>query len=256
MKPINLLSSEDAVSDVVDFVTILGIMLLAISIISVAGFPMIQKAQEGNHIENTIQSFIVMGDNLDKIVSGQAPSQSVEMKIYGDTISIITNSVKVSMINITLINETSYTYSFERPLGVIEADFDDVSIAYENTGVWAKYNSGTTIMLSKPDFIQSNDSFLIPVTTIVGSSSIGGQGLMRIVAKEMSGDLQSYKNITSIRIRVNSSYNDGWHSKFLNRPGWHNSANFKEKNFDSPGINVYILHKLINVGLAVVEQAI
>jgi len=64
MKPINLLSSEDGVSDVVDFVTILGIMLLAISIISVAGFPMIQKAQEANHIENTVQSFRRNGREL------------------------------------------------------------------------------------------------------------------------------------------------------------------------------------------------
>lgn len=243
MKPINFLSSEDAVSEVVDFVTILGIMLLSISIISVAGFPMIQKAQEANHIENTIQSFIVMGENLNKVVSGQAPSQSVELKMYDDTISIIQDSVRESKINITL----NSSESFEGSLGVIEADFDDVSIAYENTGVWVKYNSGKTIMLSKPNFIESNDSLFIPVTTIVGSSSIGGQGLMRIVAKETYGDLYSYKNITSVLIRINSSYNDGWNTKFLNGTGWKNSSpNVMEKNFSSP-INVYILRKLINV---------
>ncbi len=248
MKPINFLSSEEAVSEVVDFVIILGIMLLAISIISVAGFPMIQKAQEANHIENTIQSFIVMGENLNKVVSGQAPSQSVELKMYDDTISIIQDSVQVSKINITLINKSLYSESFEGQLGVIEADFDDVTIAYENTGVWARYNSGKTIMLSKPDFIQSNDSLFIPVTTIVGSSSIGGQGLMRIVAKETYGDLYSYTNITSIRIRIDSSYNDGWNTKFLNGTDWNNSyPNVMEKNFSSPGINVYILRKLINV---------
>jgi len=64
-----------------------------------------------------------MGENLNKVVSGQAPSQSVEMKMYDDTISIIQNSVQDSNINITLINTTLYRYYFNGALGMIEADF-------------------------------------------------------------------------------------------------------------------------------------
>ena len=91
------LSSEDAVSEVIDFVTILGILVLSIGLIGVAGYPILKNAQEGNQIENTKQSFIVLAENMNKVVLGQAPSQSVELKMYGGTLSVTGSST----INIT-----------------------------------------------------------------------------------------------------------------------------------------------------------
>ncbi len=253
MRIINLLSSEDAVSEVVDFVTLLGILVLSIGMIGVAGYPLLKSAQEGNHIENTKQSFIVMGENLNKVVLGQAPSQNVEFKMYGEMLSVISASSRTSSINInlTVYNGTSTSnisyISYEYDLGVIEAEFDTAIVGYENSGTWVNYSSGGTIMLSKPVFVISNDSMYIPVTTISGSASIGGTGLVHMVAKEISSDFVHTPNVSSVKILVNSSYAQGWQQRFLKETTiFYPSELFMVRAFNPP-VNVYIQRKVINV---------
>jgi hypothetical protein len=255
MKIIKLLSSDDAVSEVVDFVTILGILTLSIGILGVAGYPIIKNAQEANHIENTRQSFTVLAENINKVVMGQAPSQSVELKMYGDMLSVISASTRTSTINIALIRDAG-NVSFEYDLGAIEAKFDTAIIGYENTGTWINYTSGGTIMISKPDFVISNDSMYIPVTTIgistKGSSSMGGTGLVRVVAEEKWSELNSVSDVKSIRIIVNSSYTGGWQQRFLKETNsWtvlFSGQLIMGQDFNPP-VNVYIQRKLIDVSI-------
>ncbi len=235
MKIIKLLSSEDAVSEVVDFVTVLGILTLSIGIIGVAGYPMVKNAQEANHIENTRQSFVVLADNINKVMAGQAPSQNVELKMYGESLSVIQAAARTSTINITLVRDPGNggNVSYKYDLGAIEAEFDTAIIGYENTGAWINYSSGATIMISKPDFIIGNDSVYIPVATIGGSASTGGTGLVHLVAKEVaSDDLIVTPNVKSIKIVVNSTYNEGWQQRDFNPP-----------------VNVYIQRKYIKVNI-------
>src|SRR5659263_220972 len=101
------LSSEDAVSEVVDFVTILGLLVLSIGLIGMAGYPIVENAQETNHIENTRQSFIVLANNINKVVMGQAPSQNVELKMYGGSLSVTGSSTINITANVTNISTGS-----------------------------------------------------------------------------------------------------------------------------------------------------
>lgn len=246
---IKFLCSEDAVSEVVDFVTILGILVLSMGVIAVAGYPVVKSAQETNHIENTMQSFVVLTENINKVVLGRAPSQNVELKMYGGGISVLSSSARTSTINITLIRDEG-NVSFEYDLGAIEIRFDTAIIGYENTGAWINYTSGGTVMISKPELVIENHSVYIPVITVSGSSSVGGHGLVRVIAEERWSDLNHTSNVTSIRIMVNSSYTEGWQQRFLNETNsW--SVLFPNmlimgKSFDQP-VDVYIQRKLISV---------
>lgn len=256
MKKITFLSTEDAVSEVVDFVTILGILVLAMAVIGIAGYPILKNAQEARHIENTRQSFIVLSESINKVISGQAPSQSVELKLYGDELSVILNSSKRSSMNITLINGTGGTNSWEYDLGVIEAKFDNVIIGYENTGVWANYSKGGTLIVSEPDFVINNDSMFIPVALIgtgtEGSSSTGGTGLVRVIAQGRTSDLIQISNVTSVRVLVSGSFTQGWQNKYFNETkGWselYPGQSMMVRNFIQP-INVFIQRKLVEVSI-------
>lgn len=246
---INFLISEDAVTEVVDYVTILGILVLSIGLIGVTGYPILKNAQNSNHITNTKQSFTVLAEYINNVVKGQAPSKSVELKLYGEGLSIIPASARNSTINITLYNgSTNISYQYD--LGVIEAQFDTAIIGYENTGTWINYSSGSTIMLSKPDIVISNYSVYIPVTTVSGSASVVGSGLVHVVATEIGSSLVSVPNITKISIIVNSSYTVGWQQRFLKET---NSWTIRVpgtlimgQDFNQP-VNVYIQRKIINV---------
>jgi hypothetical protein len=218
MKTIKLLSSEDAVSEVVDFVTILGILMLSIGIIGVAGYPIVKNAQEANYIENTRQSFIMLAENVNKVVMGQAPLQSVELKMYGGSLSVTGNSI----INITATVDgiENTPLMDEGRMRSIESTVGDTTIAYEGTGVWAKYPDGNTILVNKPLITNQSNVLVIPVVKIYGHSSIGGSGMSSVMVYGVP-NIEFHPNVNNITVRIiNSSYQDGWKNYFNTTLHW------------------------------------
>lgn len=244
MKTIKLLSSEDAVSEVVDFVTILGLLVLSIGIIGVAGYPIVKNAQEANHIENTKQSFIVLANNVNKVVIGEAPSQSVELKMYGGSLSVTGSSsinITANSTNITTGNITRIVL-VDRQMRSIESTVGDTYVAYEGTGVWAKYPNGNTILVSKPLITNQSKVLIIPVVTIFGASSMGGSGMSRVTAKGVPS-VVFYKNVSNIIVTINSTYSKGWENYFGNVMAWSFCISGEcTAKLDTKNIDVYILN--------------
>ncbi|MBP1910092.1 DUF7289 family protein [Methanolobus bombayensis] len=211
----SLFQTEDAVSEVVDFSITLGVMLLAIAVIALAGYPMVQHMKETGHMENIRQSFSVLTPNVNKIVFGKAPSQSVELKMYGGT-TYVTGS---SYMNISMEhwNESSSfleTTSYERQLRMIENQYEDTSVAYENTGAWVKYPQGKALMISKPAFAYDNHSLVIPMATITGSKGTSGSGLIRVIADGGQLAVETYTNVSKVEITMSSEYYEAWEKYF------------------------------------------
>ncbi len=215
------LLSEDAVSEVVDYVTILGILVISIGIIGVAGYPMVKNAQEANYIENTKQSFIVLADNVNKVVLGQAPSQNVELKLYGGTLSA--NGSSTITVNFTIYNQSNNppydNITIYQQMRSIESTVGDTVIAYQGTGVWARYPNGYTLMVSKPLIANLSNMLVIPAVYISGTDSVGGSGMSRVVVDGVPGII-FYKNASNITVTVNSSYTGNY-----NTGGWANYLN-------------------------------
>ncbi len=217
MKIIKLLNSEEAVSEVVDFVTILGIMVVFIGLIGVVGYPLVKTAQEVNYVESTRQSYAVLAANINKVVLGQTPSQEVELKLYGGSLSITGNS----LMNITA-NSTNISGYIERIILVnntqmrtIESVVGETAIAYEGTGVWIKYPNGNTLLVYKPLITNQSNVLVIPVVSINGTASTGGSGMSRVIVKGRTPHITYYNNVSDIRVRINSSYADGWGKSFF-----------------------------------------
>lgn len=242
MKIIKLLNSEDAVSEVVDFVTILGIMVVFIGLIGVVGYPLVKTAQEVNYIESTRQSYAVLASSINKVVLGQTPSQSVELKVYGGSLSITGNS----LINITAINSSgNRTILVNSTMRTIESVVGEAKIAYEGTGVWIKYPNGNTLLVYKPLITNQSNVLVIPVVSINGTASTGGSGMSRVTVKG-SPSVIYYKNVSDIKVRINSSYADGWEKSFFTSiMNWTICTNKADctAELDTPdNIDVYILN--------------
>jgi hypothetical protein len=205
------LKSSSAVTEVLDFVTILGILMLSFSVMGLVGYPALKNAQEMRYIENTIQSFIVMAENINKVAFGEAPSQSVEIKMYGGTLGINGSS----MINITANGTTLY----QGPMGSIENSIGDTQVAYEGTGVWIKNPNGVISLASKPFFTYQDNVLIVPIVFMNGLSSTGGVGMSRIiVCSDMpcSPRLLFFGNASNITITITSKYASGWENYFKN----------------------------------------
>lgn len=212
----NILKDDGAVSEMVDYSIILSIIILATAIIVVAGVPMLEHMQETQHTENIKQSFQVLAPNVNKVVFGNAPAQSVELKMYGGSLSVIKNNyINISMQTWNNSASSFETVSFGKQMGNIENDFQGTLISYENSGIWAKYSSGDAIMLAEPRFTYANNVLVIPDASISGASSISGSGLVRVTADAGRRSIESYQNISQINITITSDYFKAW-EKFLN----------------------------------------
>jgi hypothetical protein len=211
-------SSEDAVSEMVDFSIILSIMLLATGIIVVAGVPLLENTQNMQHTENIRQGFEVLALNLNKVVQGNAPSQSVEMKMYGGSLSVTGDSYMD--IDLKVWNSSANAFETQSPGGkmkmrMIENSFQDTTISYENTGLWAKYSTGQSVMVSEPRFTYANNVLVIPIAKIGGSTSISGSGLVRVTADSERKTVKAYENVSQVNITVTSEYFEAW-GRYLN----------------------------------------
>lgn len=212
----NFTRSDDAVSEMVDYSIILSIILLATGIIVVAGVPMMEHMQETQHTENIKQSFQVMALNINKVVFGNAPSQSVELKMYGGALSVTGNSQIDITMQIWNSSAGSFNSSFYgKQMRKIENDFHDTAIGYENTGVWAKYDSGEAIMVSEPRFTCANNVLVIPDGSVSGTDSISGSGLVRVTTDAGRRSIESYENVSHINISIRSDYFEAW-ERYLN----------------------------------------
>jgi hypothetical protein len=209
--------SEDAVSEMVDFSIILSIMLLATGIIVVAGAPLLENTQKMQHTENIRQGFEVLALNMNKVVQGNAPSQSVEMKMYGGYLSVAGDNY--ISIDLQVWNSSANDFEIQPAVGSriknIENSFQDTTISYENTGVWAKYSTGQSVMVSEPRFTYANDVLVIPIAKIDGITSISGSGLVRVTADSGRKTVEAYENVSQVNITVTSEYFEAW-GRYLN----------------------------------------
>ncbi|AKB85755.1 hypothetical protein [Methanococcoides methylutens] len=250
----NIFDSESAVSEVVDVVLILGIMLIAITVISVAGFPALQNMQDSGHQENIRQSFIVLGENVNKVVFNLAPSQSVELKMYGGSIGVIGDS-KLNL-SVQTWNETSLDKEYEgAPTGQLmelRNEREGTSISYENTAVWAKYQTGQPIMVREPQFVFDGNTLIIPFVPIQTGGSTSGEGLIRIITDSLTSEIYSYQNVSAVNISVTSPYYIAW-DNYLNETlemqttlNTTSSTVDAHKDYDE-NIDVYVLKSTVSM---------
>lgn len=214
----NLTRSDAAVSEVVDYSIILGIIILATGIIIVAGVPMLEDMQDARHSENIGQSFEVLALNMNKVVFGNAPSQSVELKMYGGALSVAGDNYM--SIDIQVWNSSANAYEIQSAVGLeikdIENSYHNTNISYENTGVWAKYEDGGSVMISEPRFTYANNVMVIPIAKIDGRESLSGSGLVSVTADGGGRRIYRYENVSQMNISVTSDYFEAW-GRYLNK---------------------------------------
>ncbi len=235
---INLfLKSRDAVSEVMDYVIILGIIILSLSAIGLGGYPILKNAQKNSNIENAKHGFIALANELNKVALGQAPSRSMELNIQEGRLSVTGNST----INISAINSTGDLVTLvDGQMRSIEYSVGDAVIAYEGTGVWIRYPSGGTLNLYRPVLSYQDNVLVIPVVKINGASSIAGTGTSRITANGMPG-ISVFSNVSNLTLTISSDYLAGWMAYYRDALPWdYCSAN--ECFLNRSDVDAYILN--------------
>lgn len=210
--------SDEAVSEIVGYLFIFGIVMSAISIVYVNAFPVLQRSQDQSYLANVDQSFRVLSFNINRIMTSGPPSQSIEVKLKDSTISVLGKSnLNVAWRNDSLQNDTTGAMT----LLTVEHLFSDRKIAYEGGGVWVKTSDGGVATLAVPNWILGNATDIFYSTLSTSNASRSGTGLTDIelvnscrVLGQCAPTTVQYINASRVTLNVTSEYCLGWEHYF------------------------------------------
>jgi len=223
MKP---LRSENAASEVVGYLIILGLTLTGISLITLVGVPSIYKMQEMVSVRNVEQAFTILDSRASQVSLGESRMQRSDINLGGGSMIVKPNSSEKSFVLIELKSGSNVTKSIPIEMGKTVYMLGEREIAYEGGGVWSKYPAGS-VMLSPPEFHFNGVTLTLPIVNISGNSSIGGKGSASLKIEKVNNDGNTTKiypnstltnpipdNVTKVNITIYSKYYDAWADYF------------------------------------------
>ncbi len=227
---LKIFKSESAVSPVIGIVIILGLTILSISTLLIYSVPTLDGLEDMAKAQKIEQAFTVFDSRTSKVALGESPIQTTYVSLMGGTVNVNgdQDAYNESKIVIVTVNMGDANYStfmsgnnryrwqswehyvsgagfdeFNCSLGSIEYSLDDRIIAYEGGGVWSKYPTGGTIMISPPEFHYNGETLTLPLMKINGRSGVSGTGDVGVSISSNNMPLVLFPNTTMSGNRVN-----------------------------------------------------
>ncbi|MBP2031023.1 hypothetical protein J2755_001971 [Methanohalophilus levihalophilus] len=198
---------ENAVSEVVGFILIFGMVILAIGIIYAFGYPMLQSNMETSVFESSEQSFIVIQSNMKAVAFEQSPVKTTKMKIQTATLAYSNESFIQIDYNGTTI---------KKALGRIELIQDEKKIVYESGGVFKRYDRDSQVLVSNPHIFSTvaasgENVVSVGIISLYGNAaSSGGGGIISLSMEHNTSQLTQMNDNATLTLTVNSSLAPRW----------------------------------------------
>ena len=199
--------NETAVSEVVGFILIFGMVILAIGIIYAFGYPMLQSNMETSVFESSEQSFIVIQSNMKAVAFEQSPVKTVKMKLQTAALAYSNeSSIQLDYNNTTI----------KKPLGRIEYIQDERKIVYESGGVFKRYYQNNQVLVANPHIFSTTAAsgenvVSVGIITLYGNNaSSGGSGILSLSMKHNDSQLRQLNDNTTLTLTINSTLAPRW----------------------------------------------
>lgn len=195
-----------AVSEVVGYVIIAGIILTSISIAYVNGYPALQDAREQERLRSVESAFSVMSDNLQEISVGDSTRRRTEMNLIGDTLGIDPN--RKSWIHVSITNDSgtelcnrgcnvsidpvvyqnsAIGLTSPRNPGPASSQTQISRVVYENGAVIRESGNGSGMEV-KPDWVFEESGVILNIIATRGDNTVTGDGTFSVVAEQQTTD--------------------------------------------------------------------
>lgn len=206
---------DRGVSEIIGFILVFSLIIGTVSLVYVGGFAGLQDARDHEQLENAERAFDVLGNNLESIASGSAPSRATEIKLSDATLTL-SDKTKVT------VNTTGRNASFATPRTLYyEPARSNSAVIYE-AGAVLRSDGEDARMVNEPTFIFGpNQTVVRAIETRGGIKSTGGDTTVLVRSDEVFRDIKhehedeaSQVNVT-IRIEPQSGHVDAWH-RYLN----------------------------------------
>jgi len=218
-----LLKSEGAVAEVVGNIIIMAITIIGIGMITLVGVPTIQKMEDMATVRNAEQTYTFLDSRASGTIIGDSPFQTIGLDMGGGTIRSEPNGSGIDNKSYITVMSSNNTINITIPMGAVIYQLGERTIAYEGGGVFSKYPSGASVMLSPPEIHFNGETLTLPVMTVNSATSIGGDGNAQISFKKVSTQVlfpnASIPNRTNpvlaekeekLYVNISSEYYEGW----------------------------------------------
>ncbi|MBW6519242.1 MAG: hypothetical protein K0A89_12180 [ANME-2 cluster archaeon] len=174
-----LIDSREAVSEVVGYIMLLGVIVSAVGLISVLAFPIIEDAKEDAYLKNMEQGFTVMDSKVSLVALGKSPAQLIQMYSTKGDISVYDQNTSHITVSFNKLNNSYEIYN--QSLGTIQYQLGENKIAYEGGGVFRKYpGEGDPVTITPPEFHYNGETLTLPIIKVDGNQSIGSSGVINL----------------------------------------------------------------------------
>ncbi len=216
------LSSEKAVSEVMGYAIILGLTITGVAMIILVGVPSIYKLQDMTAVKNAEQAFTLSDSKASSTLLGDAPQRMAKINLGGG--SVIVEPNETGRESYMIIRSVNNTFNITIPMGKIKYSYGDRIVGYEGGGIWSKYPSGGSVMLSPPEFHYDGRTLTFPILTVNGNTTAGGKGTAAVLFKKNS-TLVLFPNTTidvnrtnplnysisgKVYVNITSDFYDAW----------------------------------------------
>ncbi|WP_456478853.1 DUF7289 family protein [Geoglobus ahangari] len=212
--------NSKGVSEVLGYILILGIVIVAISMVYLKTNSMVENTSKMFISEGIRQSFKRILNVVAISTYGGAPLQSIQVEMQGGTFWI-SNETKI---NITVGNLT-----LERYTGALNYRYEGLEVTLENGAVWERYYGYDRAIEEPRIFIHTSFAkspsystkvvAVVVINRLVGDVSVSGEGSVKLIFNTTSVNVTAEDVGDVMNLTITSPYAKLWYEFFDKLPG-------------------------------------
>lgn len=160
--------NETAVSEVVGYVIILGLVFAVFGLIFFNATALFSDTEKAERLENAERGFTVLQSNVEDVVFAESSRRTTQVRLSGGSVSLGDERTR-TILKVGGDEVRNKTFS------PVIYTLRDESVTYENGAVFRRSPSGTA-MASEPGWVIRGDMVSIPGVRTFGGGSVGGSG--------------------------------------------------------------------------------
>ncbi|RZN42881.1 MAG: hypothetical protein EF813_00990 [Methanosarcinales archaeon] len=212
-----LIQSNSAVSEVLGYTLVFGIIILSIGLIYTAGIPALQSTKDATQFKSVEQGFMILNTDILKVALDQSPVRTTKLgTAKGGTLASDPTACTISL---KIFKDGNEQFNDDIQMGHIEFMSETGSITCENGAIITKQGSGSFMTVNPRMFKSDQNQIMFSLIKINDSSQSTGGGIAQITIsnprfnESLFNTPEIYEN-GEMEIKVDSEYADSW-KRFL-----------------------------------------
>ena len=210
------MSRNEAQSEIVGVVLILGITFASIGVILLLGQPILSDATNSATVDRVQNEMITLDSRLTAASVGTSVNETLTFNLEGGS---LTSEPDATRFNVTLENGDTI---YNRSIGKIEYENGETAVAYEAGGIWRRNTlTDASFLISPPDFTFDGETLSLPVYNVTSEGGYSGPNTLSVRGGNRT---KYYPNATlsnpvdgNVTVTVETEYHQGWARYFENQ---------------------------------------